>query len=167
MTASPRSSHSSICPSLSVFVRLLQIFTETKVLDVIVDGQSGGPATLVVSGPGGEELEVSSELTLLNLPRNRLLELPSVGPSLPQEMLDTLKCIKFDLPPDVYPLNKTEIVGTTALTKAYLYFKDAWWRTKLQKTSGTTPEDGWLPVVRTAGQDRNGDAPLLLGALLV
>ena len=120
-------------------------------LDVIVDG-SGGPATLVVSAPGGEELEVSSELTLLNLPRNRLLEMPSVGPSLPPEMLDTLECIKFDLPPDVYPLNKTEIVGTTALTKAYLYFKDAWWRTKLKKTSGTTPEDGWLPVVR--GQEQ-------------
>lgn len=130
-----------------------QIFTNTKVLDIRVD--SFGKATrLSMIGKGGQELEATLGLTLLNLPRNHLLELPSVKSSLSKRMLDTLRCVKFDLPPDVYPLNSTELVGSTALTKAYLYFKEAWWRTKLNKTSGTTPQDGWLPLVRLGPSER-------------
>jgi hypothetical protein len=83
----------------------------------------------------------SPEVLVLNLPRNRLFDVKGVEESLNPTVVDTLKCIVFDVPPDLFSEDfaqslKTE---TTTLSKAYLYYEDAWWHTMLNETVGVWP----------------------------
>ena len=80
----------------------------------------------------------------LNLPRNHLLSLPSVVSSLEARTKAMAECVVFDQPESIFgPGMSTE--PTSALTKAYFYYPDAWWVTKLNRTAGEFPDNAFFP----------------------
>ena len=87
----------------------------------------------------------SPKLVVLNLPRNKLFQVDGVEESLSSnnnaDVVNTLKCIQFDTPADMFdPVMANELLHqTTTLGKAYLYFDDAWWYTLLNETVGAWP----------------------------
>mmetsp|Transcript_45186 Transcript_45186/g.102025 ORF Transcript_45186/g.102025 Transcript_45186/m.102025 type:complete len:510 (-) Transcript_45186:101-1630(-) len=123
------------------------VFTGRPVVDVRVDAATG---SAVLEFEGGATVE-ASEAALLNLPRNRLLALPSALRDLAPRVLSALKCIVFDQTPDLFSPFPTE--PTSALSKAYaLYGEDAWWVTKLNLTLGEWPEgEAFSPVQTSSG----------------
>ena len=123
---------------------------DESVLLTFQDTQSGQNYTLPTSN-SSDDIDV----LVLNLPRNHLLEVDGIPPSLDDDTLKILECIKFDVPAELFgdemasEMEKRKAY-TTTLEKAYLYYEeDAWWRTKLHQVEGTWPTDVGFFAVET------------------
>jgi hypothetical protein len=86
------------------------------------------------------------DLVVLNLPRNHLFEVKGVQESLSEQSKQTIGCIVFDTPAELFGDEIQKEVQsaqhyTTNLGKAYLFYENAFWRTKLNETVGTWPPD--------------------------
>lgn len=83
---------------------------------------------------------INPSVVVLNLPRNKLFDVDGVEESLDPNVAQTLRCTAFDTPSDLFahPLEDPPDEVTT-LEKAYLYYEDAWWRTKLNLMEGEWP----------------------------
>uniref|UniRef100_A0A061QWZ9 Amine oxidase domain-containing protein n=1 Tax=Tetraselmis sp. GSL018 TaxID=582737 RepID=A0A061QWZ9_9CHLO len=125
-----------------------KIFLETKLTDIEVRDFPQS-SRLTFSGPNGQSV-AESKLVLLNLPRQHMFSLPSVPTTMDKRVADMLKCVAFDLPESLFP-NATNIQDGGTLTKAYVYYKDAWWVTKLRKTQGNFPVSGFQPLATSYG----------------
>jgi hypothetical protein len=84
------------------------------------------------------------DMVVLNLPRNHLFEVKGVQESLSPMSKQTIGCIVFDTPADLFGDEIQKEVQsaqhyTTNLGKAYLFYNNAFWRTKLNETVGTWP----------------------------
>jgi hypothetical protein len=84
------------------------------------------------------------DMVVLNLPRNHLFEVKGVQESLSPMSKQTIGCIVFDTPADLFGDEIQKEVQsaqhyTTNLGKAYLFYNNAFWRTKLNETAGTWP----------------------------
>ena len=112
----------------------------------VVDVSTAGSSTKLTFAGGGV---TTATTVLLNLPRNKLLALPSLVRSVAPRTLGMLQCVKFDAPPSMF--HNMTIGQSTGLTKAYLYYGDAWWVTKLNKTEGQYPHNAFLPLTAANG----------------
>ncbi|KAG7362987.1 flavin containing amine oxidoreductase [Nitzschia inconspicua] len=86
------------------------------------------------------------DMVVLNLPRNKLFDVKGVQESLSPRSKQTIECIVFDTPSDLFGDEiQKEIASakhySTNLGKAYLFYKNAFWRSKLNETVGTWPPD--------------------------
>ena len=77
---------------------------------------------------------MEAKIVLLNLPRNRLLALPSLETAVDARTLGMLQCVAFEVPSSLAAnmSNFEHLEPSSALTKAYLYYEDAWWMTKVR-----------------------------------
>ena len=112
----------------------------------VVDVSTAGSSTKLTFAGGGV---TTATTVMLNLPRNKLLALPSLVRSVAPRTLGMLQCVKFDAPPSMF--HNMTIGQSTGLTKAYLYYGDAWWVTKLNKTEGQYPHNAFLPLTAANG----------------
>lgn len=128
-----------------------QIYSETRLVD-LVPSPTNGTATLSFSGPAQKTLTVTPSTTFLNLPRQHMLSLPSLSGAMAERSQAILKCVAFEVPADLGPIDTEALKPTSALSKAYLYYEDAWWRTKLSLVSGQYPNNGFWPLVRPLGR---------------
>jgi len=119
-----------------------QIFLGAKLTDLTPLPSGGAKLTF---GDGGN-VEVGQ--VLLNLPRSSLLSLPTLRNATPARTVKMEECVKFDIPKSFFP---TDFPLGESLTKAYAFYEDAWWHTKLDKTEGQLPENAFLPVSTSAG----------------
>jgi hypothetical protein len=123
----------------------------------LVDFQPGKGATgnekhllqFATSGTQAQE-NVSASQVLLNLPRSALLALPSLRRATPTRIQKMQECVKFDVPPDMFPDGNPIQLGTS-LTKAYAFYEDAWWHTKLNKTHDQWPNNAFQPMNTSQG----------------
>ena len=88
----------------------------------------------------------SPSVVVLNLPRHKLFDIEGVESSLEPEIVSILKCFDFQVPTNASLFGGSPGRNRTAekafpnnLEKAYLYYKDAWWRTILDKPEGVWP----------------------------
>ena len=125
----------------------VRIFMNMELTDIetVQDKSSETFKLEITRSDSGKVISVQSGLVFLNLPRNRLLKLPGIRHVRPR-ILNMLKCIKHDMPKS-FPHLSTK--PTAASTKAYLYYSDAWWITKINETAGTYPSRR-LPPIRTS-----------------
>ena len=113
------------------------------------------------------------DVLFLNLPRNKLLEVTGVNETLSQEAKQTIECIVFDTPADLFGDEmKKEVESAqdyiTNLGKAYLFYdKNAFWRSQLNETVGTWPPDvGFAAALTPEGVRLNvrwHDGPVVCG----
>lgn len=92
---------------------------------------------------------VSARTVMLNLPRNKLLALPSLARTVEPRTLRMLRCVKFDAPPSLF--HNRSLAAATGLTKAYLFYEDAWWHTTINQTVGEWPADAFNPLPTSEG----------------
>lgn len=116
-----------------------QLFMQSAVTDLQPLPNNQG-ATLFIG-----DKQVTATRVLLNLPRNHLLKLASLKANTPARTVKMQECVKFDIPTNYFPPNQTIQQGRS-LTKAYAFYEDAWWHTKLNKTDGQWPENAFLPL---------------------
>jgi len=119
-----------------------KVFMDARVTDVV---PSSTGAKLVFGSR-----EVTANKVLLNLPRGAILGLPSLKEATPARTTKMQECVKFDLPADLFPPGHSLNLGGS-LTKAYAFYEDAWWHTKLNKTDGQYPDNAFLPVNTSEG----------------
>ena len=83
---------------------------------------------------------VAKGVVMLNLPRNKLLMMRDslVKARLSPRTLKMLECVSFDAPAKLF--HNISIGHATGLTKAYIYYDDAWWYTKTNTTIGHYPK---------------------------
>jgi hypothetical protein len=150
-------------------VRALQaagatIALQHELVGISPSKKKSSPPTLLIQTPTGP-VHLSPALTLLNVPRARLLPLPGVAPLFGDRATQALRCVKFDQPsgPDWKNWSIPE-TSFSALSKAYFGYDDAWWLTKLNQTSGEFPENAFFPLKTSYGIDigvRWSDGPVL------
>jgi len=109
---------------------------------------SGEGTGTVLTFKGGATVHATGAV-LLNLPRNRLLMLPSLVATVAPRTLGMLRCVAFDAPKSLF--QNHSIGSATGLTKAYAYYDDAWWYTRLNHTSGQWPANAFLPLPTSYG----------------
>ncbi|KAK3248455.1 hypothetical protein CYMTET_42081 [Cymbomonas tetramitiformis] len=125
------------------------IFLGHELIDFAPAPLSSENSTLLFASTDGQ-VKVESQLVMLNLPRNYLLALPGVLRSLRPRVHGMLKCIVFDEPKSLFK-NTTSTKPTSALSKAYFYYSDAWWHTKINRTVGETPSNAFNPLPTSSG----------------
>mmetsp|Transcript_104917 Transcript_104917/g.328450 ORF Transcript_104917/g.328450 Transcript_104917/m.328450 type:complete len:453 (+) Transcript_104917:39-1397(+) len=91
---------------------------------------------------------VAAKQVLLNLPRQSLLGLPSLAAATPRRTAKMQACVKFDMPPELFPGG---LFKGKSLSKAYAFYDDAWWHTRLNKTEGQWPENAFDPITTSQG----------------
>jgi hypothetical protein len=113
--------------------------------------------TDVVRGPGGKGLtlvfgndRVVAERVLLNLPRHELLRLDHFKAALPARTVKMQQCTKFDVPDSLFPPGQKFDLGRS-LTKAYAFYEEAWWHTRLNRTQGQLPDNAFVPLQTSVG----------------
>lgn len=89
---------------------------------------------------------VLAKTAMLNLPRAQLLGLPSLAHALPARTLDVLRCNHIDST----PLDPS-LGNSTSLAKAYMYYEDAWWHTRINLTVGAWPANAFHPLSTSEG----------------
>ncbi|KAL7568298.1 hypothetical protein ACA910_022634 [Epithemia clementina (nom. ined.)] len=127
-------------------VRLVFENTQTKVRSAMVYNQDS-PNDLTKGDDSQSSLSSSPllQVLVLNLPRNHLLDLTGVPSSLDPRVRQTLECIVFDAPDDLFGPDMADRIReahkyTTTLEKAYLYYdQDAWWQTLLHPNETMYP----------------------------
>jgi len=131
----------------------VRIFLDSPLLDITPPSVSGGaaPALSQTKLQFANGTATASGAVMLNLPRNRLMMLSSIRSSLPKRTAAMLDCVKFDAPPDMF--GNQSIANSTALSKAYFYYEDAWWHTRLNLTTGEYPANAFHPLVTSYGID--------------
>lgn len=129
----------------------VRVFMYTKLTQVAAhDAQNGMTTLTFISERHGVDMQATSRFVVLNLPRNHLLNIKGVGSLVAKRTMGMLKCVRFDMPKNVFP-KKIPVDGSTSLSKAYLYYSDAWWITKINQTIGEYPEDSFEPILTSAG----------------
>lgn len=135
-----------------------RVFTQTKLMKFELIEQLSGledphvQLTFQNTDNGSIETIPKNAITnpinmlVLNLPRNKLFEVKGVSESLSPTSQQTIECIVFDTPADLFGDEIQKEVKsaqhyTTNLGKAYLFYNSAFWRTKLNETVGTWPPD--------------------------
>lgn len=88
--------------------------------------------------------KVHAKEVMLNLPRTPFLSLPSLRAATPNRTLSMAKCVKFDLPTSFFPAGSFQL--GKSLSKAYAFYDDAWWISKLNQSAGQLPENAFMPV---------------------
>jgi hypothetical protein len=144
-----------------------RVFTHTKLVEFeIVDGDDdevGGEAIVRLSFEDAEtgtirhlpgESSDPVDVLVLNLPRNRFFEVNGIRESLRPGASDAVECIVFDAPAELFGEEIREEVESsrhfsTNLGKAYLFYEDAFWRSKLHREDGTWPPDVGFAAVPT------------------
>lgn len=91
-----------------------------------------------------ESQAVLTKLVMLNLPRSPFLNLPSLRSAAPNRTIHMAQCVKFDIPTTLFPAGSFSL--GKSLTKAYAFYKDAWWHTHLNQTVGQWPENAFEPA---------------------
>jgi len=114
----------------------------------------GAQLTDIEAAPTGVRLHFAEQVvmtnqTLLNLPRPALLALPSLRARTPARTQKAQECVKFDLPTRVFPPGSLDLGHS--LTKAYAFYEEAWWHTKLNMTEGQLPENAFEPIRTSQG----------------
>ena len=151
-----------------------RVFRETVLVDIAVGTpapsgaappSTAAPAATLTLAPAANpsaSFSLDASLVMLNLPRNHLFALPSVAPRLAPRARAMLQCVVFDMPPALFP-TAMSTSPTSALSKAYAYYSDAWWLTVLNETTGEYPEGAaFTPVTTSSGLQFNphwGDGP--------
>jgi hypothetical protein len=97
----------------------------------------------------GKKGSVLASHVLLNLPRSPLLSLPTLRKATSPRTVKMQQCVKFDVPSKFFPPGSFSL--GKSLTKAYAFYEDAWWHTKINKTSGQLPENAFEPANTTEG----------------
>ncbi|KAL7555416.1 hypothetical protein ACA910_017424 [Epithemia clementina (nom. ined.)] len=102
--------------------------------------KSTEPSTTTTSTSRSSSLQV----LFLNLPRNHLLQVQGLRDALDDDVVKTLECMVLDAPEDLFGKQAVQRLQesyhhVTTLGKAYLYYDDAWWVTKLNQTAGEWP----------------------------
>mmetsp|Transcript_99094 Transcript_99094/g.275932 ORF Transcript_99094/g.275932 Transcript_99094/m.275932 type:complete len:511 (-) Transcript_99094:82-1614(-) len=92
---------------------------------------------------------VDAKQVLLNLPRGSLLSLPTLAAATPRRTAAIQACVKFDLPPGFFPQGHFHM--GRALTKAYAFYEEAWWHTRLNRTTGQWPANAFSPIDTSQG----------------
>lgn len=93
---------------------------------------------------------VEVQRVVLNLPRQAILGLPTLRAATPQRTVKMQECVKFDIPDTFFPPGQKLDLGHS-LTKAYAFYEEAWWHTRLNKTSGQWPSNAFVPVNTSEG----------------
>jgi hypothetical protein len=127
--------------------------TTTTVRLSFLDAETGA----VISLPRGPR-DPPIELLVLNLPRNRFFEVDGVRESLRRTASDAVECIVFDAPTELFGeelrgelAESRGMHSTTNLGKAYLFYEDAFWRSRFRRDVGTWPPDVGFAAVSTEG----------------
>jgi hypothetical protein len=123
-----------------------QIYSQTRLVD-LVPLNSKNPASLTLTPVASTPATVTPRVTVLNLPRQHMLSLPSLASTMPTRNQAILKCVAFEVPKRLGPIDTDSLKPTSALSKAYVYYTDAWWRTKLSLIEGQFPDNGFWPMV--------------------
>jgi len=118
----------------------VRVYLSTPLLDITPAASPGGMQLLHFAAG----TVTATGAVLLNLPRNKLLLLPSVAKTVSPRTLAMLQCAQFDSPPDLF--GNRSMMSSTGLTKAYYYYDDAWWWTKINTTVGEYPANAFHPV---------------------
>ncbi|KAL3775148.1 hypothetical protein ACHAW5_003380 [Stephanodiscus triporus] len=146
-----------------------RVFTHTKLVKfeivepVDADDEVGGEAIVRLSFENTEtgtirhlpgESSDPIDVLVLNLPRNRFFEVNGIRESLRPRVSDAVECIVFDAPAELFGEEIREEAEsarhfTTNLGKAYLFYEDAFWRSKLHREDGTWPPDVGFAAVPT------------------
>ena len=127
----------------------VQVFLDASLVGIVPPLVDNNVTTLAFAG--GKTVGASGAV-LLNLPRNKLLQLrTSLTPHVAPRTLKMLECVKFDAPASLFHNLSKSLVSATSLAKAYLYYDDAWWYTKLNTTSGQWPLNAFLPLETSTG----------------
>jgi len=121
-----------------------QVFLGARLTD-FAPAKSGGRARLVF---GQQAVEAGT--VLLNLPRQEILRLPSLRAATPARTVKMQECVKFDMPGDFFPPGQKFDLGRS-LTKAYAFYDEAWWHTRLNKTEGQWPANAFIPTNTSLG----------------
>jgi hypothetical protein len=136
----------------------VRVFTQTKLVELelvqaSVDDEHQYVKLTFENTVSGKRHTIPKNITdnpidvlVLNLPRNKLLEVKGVKESLSPHAKQTIECIVFDTPADLFGEEIQKEVESaqrysTNLGKAYLYYKNAFWRSKLNQTAGKWPPD--------------------------
>lgn len=118
---------------------------------------AGAPALRIKSAAGGatQTERIEPAVVMLNVPRARLLPLPGVASLLGGRVKSALSCIRFDSPKGAGWKNFSRFHsgnGTTALSKAYLGYESAWWRSPaVNLTEGEYPQNAFFPIATSKG----------------
>ena len=95
------------------------------------------------------------QVLVLNVARNHLFQVAGLRHSLHPHVQQTLRCIVFDVPDDLFGPDMAERMRQaqfqdTNLAKAYVYYDDAWWHSLLPNaTSGDYPPGAAFEAVNT------------------
>mmetsp|Transcript_8226 Transcript_8226/g.12610 ORF Transcript_8226/g.12610 Transcript_8226/m.12610 type:complete len:563 (+) Transcript_8226:196-1884(+) len=133
-----------------------RVYTQTSLSKLSIDNHNDNAVSLQFYDSANNQTFTikSPDLVVLNLPRNKLFDVQGMEDSFKDDptVLDTLKCISFDQPTDMFPRPMYTKSNTSyALSKAYLYYEDAWWHTILNITEGSYPPAGWGSKLTTEG----------------
>eukprot|EP00933_Yihiella_yeosuensis_P073693 TRINITY_DN82408_c0_g1_i1.p1 TRINITY_DN82408_c0_g1~~TRINITY_DN82408_c0_g1_i1.p1 ORF type:complete len:541 (-),score=100.53 TRINITY_DN82408_c0_g1_i1:26-1546(-) len=119
-----------------------QLFLETPLKDVVPQ-QDGAILDF------GSKGSVKVEQVLLNLPRGPLTSMPNLRKNTADRTQKMQDCIKFDLPSDFFKPGTFDL--GESLSKAYAFYEDAWWHTKVHKVTGQLPENAFTPLNTSVG----------------
>uniref|UniRef100_A0A7S1X8U8 Amine oxidase domain-containing protein n=1 Tax=Tetraselmis chuii TaxID=63592 RepID=A0A7S1X8U8_9CHLO len=128
----------------------VKIYSQTRLVD-LVPSTSKNPASLTLTPVASTPATITPRVTVLNLPRQHMLSLPSLASTMPTRNQAILKCVAFEVPKRLGPIDTDSLKPTSALSKAYVYYTDAWWRTKLSLIEGQFPDNGFWPMNTTQG----------------
>lgn len=93
---------------------------------------------------------VNTTTVMLNLPRQVILNMSGLRAATPERIVKMQECVKFDVPADLFPPGQKFNLGHS-LTKAYAFYDDAWWYTKLNRTVGQWPANAFVPLNTSVG----------------
>lgn len=124
-----------------------KVFMNAMLIDAIPLHPSQG-TELHFNTTAGVRVVKSNKLTMLNLPRNKIQRLKSLRAATSDRIKMIQDCVKFDLPTNLVPPNFS---FGTALVKAYAYYEDAWWHTKLNRTVGQYPTSSFFDLLSYDG----------------
>jgi hypothetical protein len=144
-----------------------RVFVQTPLVRLTTADDNGAVELEFRDAANATTVVHSPSIVVLNLPRNKLFGIEGVETSLEPDTAKILKCNAFEFPPDFQPFKQKkppcfsppENVGRdrmaerkfpNALSKAYLYYSDAWWRTVLHKPEGYYPTE--FPAVPSSSK---------------
>ena len=141
---------------INVMIRKLKamgvrVFMDTALVEITAyEGDESMTKLKFEAKRTGGELEVVSRFVVLNLARNHILTVRGVEELVEKRTMGMLKCVRFDMPKKLFP-KKIPVAGSSSLSKAYLYYPDAWWITKINQTIGDYPENSFEPIRTSSG----------------
>eukprot|EP00471_Norrisiella_sphaerica_P012279 CAMPEP_0184496830 /NCGR_PEP_ID=MMETSP0113_2-20130426/34983_1 /TAXON_ID=91329 /ORGANISM="Norrisiella sphaerica, Strain BC52" /LENGTH=513 /DNA_ID=CAMNT_0026883645 /DNA_START=156 /DNA_END=1697 /DNA_ORIENTATION=- len=99
-----------------------------------------------ITAADGKSMTVAFEKLFLNTPRAALRKIRGAEELMAKDVFTTFNCTRMDLPEEFANLHAED-----ALVKAYVYYSDAWWISKLGLTDGSYPKQEFIPTVSANG----------------